>query len=77
MEGKEMYSFLKVGSVKIHYALALRSQGNELTGKGNKTKQLRKNLSMCPWAKHSLECRWDLRGDLSVGHTLDLNERTS
>ena len=43
-----MYSFLKAGSVKTYYTLALQSQGNELTGKGNETKQPRKNLSMCP-----------------------------
>lgn len=39
-----MYSFLKARSLKICYMLDLWSQGNELTGKGNETKQLRKKL---------------------------------
>lgn len=72
-----MYSFLKAGSIKMYYILAIHSQGNELTGKGSETKQLKTNVGMCPGAKHSLECRLDVRGDLSVGHTLNLNELTS
>lgn len=43
---REKYSFQKAGSVKICYTLDLQSQGNELIRKGNKTKQLGKNLSM-------------------------------
>lgn len=46
-EDKKVYAFPRAGSVKINYTLALWSQGNEFTGKGNETKQQRKNWSVC------------------------------